>query len=602
MRFNLKALITFTSIVITLGACQYELSGEFNQEIAKPPAGHIGSITLSQDMDSIIIYEPTEIKYAVNTFGLQCNGIQLEYLKTKITNQYSSTGVFTITPDFTVSGWFDLKADFYLGTGSGSIADKFKAENYVGTKTWKVRFVDLTKINFQYQQHINKDGLVELYWIKPSYLPYISSELTTFYTTNYQLSKVVRDTTFFVDSTYYVGDSKSYNLRLSLNNKQIASSTLYVNYPLPDISIKSIGLDSTLISWTKSPVKQYYKIYPANAGQQYIFTGYGNSYKIKSFLGIEQALYLEVYPFKYKKNSSGYKTISTRFTPGEPANYKFHYSYVKDQFYIPGSISTSLLEKVDVTTASGNAYASNGLNKFELWGNHQGTRFVEFYYGDIHIFDETLNEIKKINVCGQYENNYGGQMTDDNCFGYYNHNENLYNMINVGDNPSWQKFSFTPSAPDETIWGKVMLTLDGKYAFWLGSKYFTVFDVSNHTTARMIYQYPRSFANDVVGNPLNYNEVVIGKANKIEIRSLPDFRLIKQFDMPDEGNVSLLTVDTYSNSVLAISQNFFHVIQLSDMSEKVKFPGMANSYARLHRNNFFINGTKTDLTPYFKKP
>ena len=118
MRNILKTILVLTTIIVAFTACEYELSGEYNHDIKTPATSHDGYIVLLKDMDSIVIFETTDIQYSVNTFGLQCNGIQLEYLDTKITNEYGSSGTFTITPDFSKTGWFDLKANFYLGTGS----------------------------------------------------------------------------------------------------------------------------------------------------------------------------------------------------------------------------------------------------------------------------------------------------------------------------------------------------------------------------------------------------------------------------------------------------------------------------------------------------
>lgn len=604
MRFFFKTIIVLTAIVVACTACEYQLSGEFNQDIQKPADSHNGNITLSKDMDSIVIFESTDIQYTVNAFGLKSNGIQIEYLNTKITNDYSYSGTFTITPDFSITGWFDLKADFYLGTGSGSVADKFKVENYVGTKTWKVCFMDLTKFDFQFQHRVNKDGFLELFWIKPSFMPAISSDINIYNSIHPHITKMVGDTTFYADSTYYGGNSEDYTLRLHLNSRTIYEKTIIPNYPFPEFKITPLGLDSIIVSWTKSPLRQYYKVYNGNAWQRYIFTGFENSFKTTGIPGLEKDFYLEVYPYDYKNNVYNHATISTKYKKGESANYKFHYSYVKDQFYIPSPGNISKLEKVDVATAAGNAYANGGINKYELWGNHQGTRFVGFYSGDIHVFDESLNEVKKINICGPYEN-YGGQMTDDDCFMYYNSNEYLCHIINVGENLNWQQFSFNPSPADESTWGSFRLSLDGKYAFWRGAKYFIIYDVSNHLNANIVYQCPESEAYYSMGNPLNYKEVIISKTDKIEVRSLPGFQLLRQIELPGEGIAGLLTVDTYSNTFLALSKDYFHVINLATMKDELKFGGNLTDYslyaARLHRNNFFLGGTKTDLTPYLNK-
>lgn len=605
MRQNLNNIFFISAILLLFTSCEYELSGEFNRDIAKPANSHEGSISLSKDMDSILIYEETDIQYSVNSFGLQCNGIQLEYLNTKFSNQYSTSGIFRITPDFSITDWFDLKADFYLSTGSGSIADKFKAENYIGTKTWKVRFVDLSKIDFQFQQHINKDGFLELFWIKPSFLPTISSSISQGSTIHPHISKIKGDTTFFADSTYYGGNSTYYRLDLNLDHRNIYGKSINPNYPFPELQITPLGLDSAIVSWTKSPLRQYYKVFNANGSQGYIFTGFDNSFKIPCLPGLVQDIYLEIYPYDYKNNVFNHETIKTKYKKGLSANYKFTYSYVKDQFYIPSPNSISKIEKVDITTTEGNTYANLGVNKYELWGNHMGTRFVGCYSGEIHVFDESLNEVRKMTKLDPNDN-YGGQMTDDNCFMYYDYNNYMCYIINVGESLSWQQFSFDPSPTDEASFGYIKLSLDGKYAFWRGNKYFIIYDVSNHLNANIVYQCPNSEVYSFMGNPLNYKEVVISKMDKIEVRSLPEFQLIKHIDLPGEGNSYMLTFDTYSNSFLAFSKKHFHVINMVGMKDALKFGSNFNDismyYARLHRNNFFINGTKTDLTPYLNKP
>ena len=606
MQIVFKTALALLFLLFMCTACEYELSGEYIHDINKPAPTHEGSISLSKGMDSIIIWEPTEISYSLNSFGLQCNGIQLEYLDTKITNQYNTSGKFTITPDFSLTDWFDLKANFYLGTGSGSIADRFKAENYVGSRTWKVRFMDITKFDYQYQFHINNDGFLELFWIKPSFVTGIYSSINEGSTIHPHISKIVGDTTFFVDSTYYGGNTQSYTLHLSLNSRTLFGNSIRPDYPFPVLRITPYGLDSTVVSWTKSSLKQYYKVYKANSNQQYFYTGYENSFRTKGIIGIEDGYYLEIYPYNISSRQLyNHGTVNTSYKIGDTANYKFHYSYVKNQFYIPSPYSLTQIEKVDITTPEGKAYANNGINKYELWGNHQGTRFVGFYNGDIHVFDESLTEVRKITICNPTED-FGGQMTDDNCFGFYNYNTAIYTMTNIGLDFSWQQFTFKPSASDESVWGNLRLSLDGKYAFWRGDKYFIIYDVSNHQNANIVYQCPNSEVYYAMGNPLAYNQVLISKTDKIELRSLPDYQLIRQIDLPGIGNTALLTVDTYSNSFLALSQNYFQVISLSSMKEVLRFGANLNSYiyywARLHRNNFFFNGTRTDLTPYLAKP
>jgi hypothetical protein len=587
--------------MLLAGSCEFELTGEFKNDIEKPADAHEGYITLSTEMDSIVIYEQTEFRYEVNSFGLQCNAIQIEYLDQKIINQDNQRGSFFITPDFNHTEWFDLKIDFYLGTGSGSIADKLKAENYAGTKTWKVRFMDLTKYDYKFQHRVNQDGFLELFWVKASFMPYYNSNINYTNTIHPQITKVSGDTTFFVDSTYYGGSSQSFYLSIKLGNNKFYNSTLTPNYPFPELKVKAIGLDSVEVSWTESPLKRYYKLNTNSSWQQYVYAGFKNSFRMALTPGVLEKFYLDIYPFNYKKYIYQYTSVNTSFRIGETASYSFQYSYLKDQFFIPAQNGSSRVEQVDLTTVEGNSYANNGINKKTLWGNQSGTRFVQFYSGDIHIFDDSLNEVKKI-ATGAPSEQVGGQMTMSNCFGYYHFNQSLYFIHNVGDDASWQQFSFKPYPADENILGSILMSQDGNYVYWRGDKYFIIYDVSNHTDAKNIYQSSATEVYAAMGNPLNVKEVIISKTNKIEVRSVPGFELIKQIDLPEAGNSILINVDTYSNCLLTFSNKYFHVIKLDTMKEIFKFGGTPNGVspysARLLRNIFFFNSTKTDLTPY----
>lgn len=601
MRQHLLVFLYLAAINAILVSCEYELSGEFYNEINKPSQSHSGEIILDTHTDSIVIFVPTDIKYSLNTFGLECNALQIEYLDKTESNLFTPVGQFRITPDFSIDEWFDLKATFYLGTGSGSIADRFKAENYVGTKTWKVKFVEFKKYDFQTGMRVNKDGFLEIFWIKPSYFPEIRSSINQTSTIHPEITKIAGDTIIFTDSVYFGGNSTKYYLQLFFNENNSIQKILQPNYPFPQVNISPIGLDSVLVSWSESPLNRYYRVYTDNGGwQRYVYTGKSNSFKAAITPCVSQIFYLETYP--NDKVRYGYQTVNANYKRGEDANYYSYYSSEKEQFYIISPNNKTKIEAVDITTTAGNEYANNSPNKFPLRGNYMGSRFVGIFAGEIEVFDSELNEINKIQVA-DVSPSLGGQMSTNNTFGYYNYTTGIYTLLNVGDDAGWQKFTFKPSPDGEISLGYTNLSVNGNYIFWQGwtGESFIIYDISNHKNAVQIYKSSILDIYSLIVNPQKTNEIIIGRKDKIEFRSVPGFQLIRQIDLPGQGNVMVLNADSKYNSILAYCNNYFRIFKLDDLSLTLKFDGSTATSpngARLYRNTFFFRNSKIDLKPY----
>lgn len=597
-RILIDFLYIFTLLILT--SCEYQLIGEFNNEIKKPNESHMADMILSNHSDSIVIFEPTNLQYSLNSYGLVCNALQIEYLDKKESNLFTPVGQFVITPDFSIKEWFDLKAEFYLGTGSGSIADRFKAENYIGTKTWKVKFVDFKKHDFKTGMRVNKDGFLEIFWIKPSHFPEMRSYINPQNTIHPEITRIVGDTTFFTDSVYFGGNSTIYNLSLILNENISIQKNLQPDYPFPEIKIDPIGLDSVLVSWTYSPLRRYYRILYEDIDNKFAYSGWRNSFKAVVTPCVNYNFYLYIYP--NEKDKYGYVTVKSNYKKGDNANYGFHYSYTKDQFYFVSPVNTQKIEPIDIGSITGNDYANNTSNKYSFRGNFTGTRFVTILPGELQVFDSGMNETSRIKVNGASPN-IGGQMSTNDIFGFYDYNVGLYYVVNVGEDKTWDKFSFKAYPDGEIMLGNTNLSVDGKYVIWRGwtGESFIIYDISNHENVKQVYKCPLSDIYSLIINPLNANEIIIGRNNKIEFRSLPDFQLIRQVDMPGELAIIVLNVDTYSNKMLIFSNSHFRILNLKDYKFDFKFEGKKVSYpwnARLYRNTFFFNTMKYDLSPY----
>lgn len=597
MRNSVKTIIILIAIVVACTACEYELSGEFNRDISTPEASHQGDITLSFDNDSVIIYETTQVNYSVNSFGLNCNNIEIEYLDTKFTDSFNSASSFMLTPDFSKNGWFDLTAKFYLSTGTGSVADRFKAENYVGTKTWKIKFVKLSGLNVELKQHLNKDSLVELYWIKPKYISIKKATMN-----GLDATSTNGDTTFYAIENY-CGGWDDYGLSVELAGGEYLNSSVILDYKLPELNCEQDGPDSCRLYW-KSNIRLNYILTTMSSPDLLVTKKTYTSHKLKlPFFGWD--IQFEVYFMPYSITDPRKAVIQRkliRFYPG----IKFPYATYcpgKDQFMVIGwsgyqSFSFPLSDFSYVAAGGGTGHSNYsgsllliaGTGDFAMYRNGQPNP------GSVITGANWLVALKNV------------QLVDNDCvgFSYTNLTIPIYKLINLGNDLSWKELSFTPDFVNTTTnkyLSALALTQSGKYLCSRGATDFIIYDLSDHQTPKIIFSTPKDNFLSVINNPNQPNQVIVTTKTGFELRNCPGFELAGSFVDPENSGVVPMNVDIYSNILLGWSSKHYHLYNLSTMKEIFRLNGPDTDYnnsAMLSRNYIFNAGRAMDLTNYLK--
>ena len=586
--------------MVGLQSCIYDTNFMSEVDIKKPNTFPQLEITLSSVKDSLVLFGQTDFNFNVNTYNRKFNVAVLKYLNVEQTFQQSS-GSFTLIPDITNEKWFDMTIDFYVGTGSGSIADKLNAENYLGSKTWKVKYLNLKTFNYQFQNHLTADSIVEVFWIKPKDAP---STIGAVYgrSTELTATRISGDTLFYTDSGYCGGD-QNYDLNVSVNSSEQVGFGTNVNYPYPEFNITPIGMDSCLVSWTPSPIKRYYKLLNK-------YEGYRNSFKDLALPGVSINYNMQTFPSNYTTSTSYSAYIWTTYVQGVKADYQWAYSNVKDKFVLSKSITNYPgLIWSDYTLPPYERKADGFGLEYTLCGNNAGTHYIGILNGILHIFDENLADIRQITLESKPETvlYYYLQVTDNGCFASFNSYREL-TIYNLGSDPSWQKFTFKPNYNDSTAITYAMamtsLTADGHYAACCSERNLYIYDVSDHQHATVVFSAPRSQAYNVLANRLNKDELIVTSKDKIEVRSCPDFQLKKQLVLEGMGDFNIMNVDSYSNILLVSSTTYYHFINLETMKEVFRLTLGGNPYygygARLYRKQLFVGNTKTDMTSYLK--
>jgi hypothetical protein len=281
----MKALFKAISVLVFMllfHGCIYESELLSEIELPLPAENHPLSITLSETSDSIFIYGETAFRYDVNTFGLNFTAIEVKFngMSYQLEN---SSGNLWVTPVWNnTTDWYDLTVNFYASTGSGSIADKLKAENYVGTKTWKVRYFNIGEHNFKLYHRIKADSILQIYYINPPNTSTLFGELTKFPNKPMKVTSQHGDTLFFADSTFF-GGVETYRLEITKNVGYTRYFDLYVNNEdYSRLTVTDFSADSCLVSWTSIPFKIDYKVIDTYDHLDYkktYYQGDGHSFK-----------------------------------------------------------------------------------------------------------------------------------------------------------------------------------------------------------------------------------------------------------------------------------------------------------------------------------
>ncbi|MDD4972445.1 MAG: hypothetical protein PHT07_23695 [Paludibacter sp.] len=592
-------------------ACEFEISGINEVDISKPNNTIPVSITLPFESDSIIIYQKSTIDFSLNTFGKKCNAVSFQYLNKEAQVYFNNEGgILEIDPDFTLNNWFDLKATYYLGSGSGSIADYFKAENYVGTKTWKVKFMKLSDIKVPLQSRLSKDSLLELFWVKPKYIPVINSQL---YFNSFSMNTYTKaDTTVYTINDFCYGSIQP-NISIQVDKNNYISSSLNIDYPVPELHILLNGPDSSRL-FLKSPIRMNYKI------------AYGqNSYTVKKSNTVSLDVKNIAFPIELRfdvtffpyfdsifdiryTNYSNWKYITALPGIAVPPTVAYCkskdilYGYDNDNYGSSGYKTFNFPLSNDYT----NSYGVSGLLSCNNTGSLivvEGTFFMNvFKNGPTTGLSGYPTELYNTYTRLTYV-----QPTDNDCIGFYSNYNNTkkYTLKNYGYDLTWFDFSFTPDYIDSTAYyySGLALTMNGRYLCSLGSSNFNIYDLNNHTSVNKIFSIPKTNILSVINNPIDPNQILVKTKTGIEVRQCPDFNLISTYNDPELSGLMPVNVDPYSGILFATNPGYFKFIRLSDMKLLFKLSAAyypnANS-ARLFHNYIFSSNRALNLTNYFK--
>ena len=578
--------------LLLISSCTFEPEGLNFIEVEKPAASSPIEVALSLNEDSIYLYANTKMSFNLSTFGKKFNGAQIQFYNQKfITNESNYT--FTISPQIT-NYWADLTIDFYVSTGTGSIADKLKLENYVMTKTWKIKYVNLNKEGLNAGYQIHPDGYLELYMVLPKQSKGGKYGLSR-YGNSITFSRISGDTVFYNDKSY-CSDKNTYQFSFTFDSNTYFHRDVEVDFPKPELIVEAIGLDSFRVTWTKSPFKLYYTINDTE------YKGFGNDYKGSIGIGERKSIRLGVFPPNYESQQFSTYNVSTYYIPGTFATYFMCYALEKDKFFISKDMNLKYLDSSNLPLPPTDPNNYYNISKVNIICSPNGKYIAGYQYSNLYVYNENLNFSRKLSVDDIQNYRMYFSLTNDGAFTYQNGSTIV--MKNLSDT-DWNTFSFISDLdpnPNTVYYSVVANSIDGKYICVRGMNGFKIYDVSNHLTAKVVLDHPINDIGAVIAHPSNPELIYIKQKGIMQLRTCPGFELVKTIDMP-VSDYYFHSIDPYTNVMLLMTEQYYYFVdpETSRILLKLKNGSLWNYGVMLVHNQFKMSQNVLDLTNYLKK-
>lgn len=598
MKYKRSNILIICLFAISLVGCEYNLDQEYFKNVEKPGETHQLELSLTNEADTIEILDRTELSFNFNTFGLrQLKGVITLNGSEKTLS--SSEETFYINPGNYTAGFYTLKATFYTGSGSGSIADNIGAEGYAIEKTWVLLIDGRTAPTITPTKSISEDGFLQLTWPKCNQYNFISYEIKK----NSRVVRVITDQncTSFKDSTFVGGHARySIDVKVVTQNKSSYGNEIYIDEKFPRIHSERIDLDKLRVYWDKSAYRCKYKlIYGKDgAGSTLFFYETSDTSCVVPVppLGNQHYFYIYTTPihldFTFENSEFDYTTyINGTFFSRNLAEVGYNnlenifYSNSEDVIYCYDIKTKSIKREFNLVEWTTRYSCATNSNKFAVLTNSS------FYFFN----DETLqNPIKyTLPVVGNINHFI---LTDNDYVAISTPSD--YAQYSIQEGKVVARLTFTNN-PTFNTYPRITTSQDANYVCVSSNQGLNLYKKTNNTFEE-IYSDTRKY-NSAYFNPLNPAELLLSFANNnsIEIRNIPDFSIKHSYTF--SANYSIENIDTESGYLLL--NNYSKVLIVDIQTGEIKLSeNSATQNCKLFGNVIFSkSGYYLDVSNYLNK-
>lgn len=319
LRFYLKTLV---AAALLLTGCVYEPKDIYVNPVDEPDIQVALSLNSYDDHDTIYVFDETIFNYdAVHSSGL-LKSVKVLFDNREIHSSTEASGEFGLNDAIYGfnTGVHELTVEFITTTGSGSLADKFGAEQVNVWRTWKV-VVDIDAPPVPTLQFSNENGYLKLTWqkySKPNFRKYTVTKNVNGESRTIEIKDSLQNS--WIDSTFIGSNFTGGTYSVRVTGKE-ASYALINNPPAPYKLFATFNPSDSIASlrWTKtayySALKHYIvTIDNAITSEQLITTDTSINVKVKELkLDAQIAFSLLLIPDKGNSvKGEGTSVASTR--------------------------------------------------------------------------------------------------------------------------------------------------------------------------------------------------------------------------------------------------------------------------------------------------
>jgi hypothetical protein len=586
MREIIIGTMLFISFQFIFTACEYLPEAENYIEIEQPDPTHMLDISLIPENDTIKIFNRTELYFQFNTYGLEMIGASIS-LGNDTINAYSNTLTIIISPEKYEPGVYTLIARFFTHSGTGSIADKLNREGYMIEKKYNLLIDGTDAKQIMPQYTINNDQLFELTWpvcMNYNFDAYILKKGS-------QIIKEFKDrnATHYVDS-FYVGGSAGYEIdvRVLTNNRITYGNTLMVYEDFPHPSFELISLDSLKIHWhkqhIKSNVRLAYGVGQSTYTQRYIQYGDTSCIIPVPAFGVQHIVQLTTLPYHYNNYFNANTFVQSYYTFGTSLQMATSRIVYNKNNNILFSYSGSNKEIISLDATTKNKIKTISLPEYPLMASCGVTNdrivFIS-YHNNFYVFqNENLTNPTTFKIDGL--NGYGMFVLTDNNYISMKCYDKLY-MIDLNNNNEISTITLPESY--YATYPIVTTSQDGKYICSASVAGYRLYCFDNKQFT-LVSTDTRKYTS-VLFNPLNPAEIAFTfkENNLLEIRSIPDFNLVRSINLPDEQ----YRIENFDTSTgLLLLNNYSKLLAVNIHTGKIfKGPNCTSDSYLLYGNNIF---------------
>jgi hypothetical protein len=585
---HLGFIISLLFLQFIVFGCIYSPDLESFVVVEKPAPNHRFDLSLVPDNDTIRIFNYTEFTFKYNPYGLKLLQATIT-IDSTTQNIYSDTATISINPESYSPGIHKLQARYYSNSGTGSIADKLGAEGYMIEKNYILMIDGSSAKSSTAQYSINSDQMFELSWPECTSLNFDAYIITK----GSQNVKTIKDRkcTHWVDSLYVGGDvGYSVDIRVITNNMLTHGSILLVNEDYPHLNFKEIAIDSVMVYWKRPRIKcNIHLAYGVGVSEytkhNFVYNG-DTCYVIPTPMMDEQfTVQLSTRPY-FNDNVFVFEAFNQQnYTFATSINLptsKIGYNKIRDIFFSFNSKSLSscdMATKKIITTTTLPEYIdrlSNAVNSDKL---------AVYTNNTVYIYqNQNLTTPTKISVVGLSPGNLF--LLTDNDYIAMRYSNKLYMIDLNNNNEISSQILYDPQNYGTYNTPAYVSTAsqDGKYIFVYSDKDSRIYRFENKQFV-LLKTDSRSYYSALF-NPLNPTEIVFTflDNNSLEVRSIPDFSLLRTIQLPDHFHIE--NFDTKTGLLLISNFSKLLIVDIHTGIVK-KGPNCTREDYLMYGNNIF---------------